>query len=49
MIVRQVSYVYMRTLTFDELGPKGRGVATEVNVGTLLQDERVFLVEWVTT
>lgn len=37
------------TLTFDELGLEGWGVATKVNVGTLLQDERVFLIKWVTT
>lgn len=36
-------------LTFDELGVKSRGIATEVNMGTLFQDERVFLVKWVTT
>ena len=43
--IQQVSH----TLTCDELGLEGWGVATEVNIGTLLQDERVFLVKWVTT
>lgn len=42
-------YITHHTLTFDELGLKGRGIATEVNMGTLLQDERVFLVKRVTT
>lgn len=44
----EIQYMTPHTLTFDELGPKGRGIATEVDMGTLLQDERVFLVKWVT-
>lgn len=37
------------TLTFNELGSKGGSVSAEVDVGTFLQDERVFLVKRVTT
>lgn len=51
VIIQQVSFVYItqHTLTFNELGLIGRRIATEVNMGTLLQDERVFLVKRVTT
>lgn len=40
---------HVRTLTFNELGSKGGGAAAEVDVGTFLQDEWVFLVKRVTT
>lgn len=36
-------------LTFNKLGSKGGGVSAEVDMGTLLQNERVFLVERIAT
>lgn len=38
-----------QALTFNELGSKDGGVAAEVDVGTFLQNERVFLVERITS